>query len=106
MLRFCNAGCFSGDFMENAIPVSRAGYAKPPSRSAPATCGGAFDAETAARWFAGGRMDVAVFARKHLANLDLPGKFRLGAALNPLERSTFYRGARSAARISLRSLRS
>jgi N-ethylmaleimide reductase len=54
---------------------------------------GGFDAQIAARWIKEGRMDLAVFGRKFLANPDLPARFRTGAPLNPANEKTFYGGA-------------
>ncbi len=53
---------------------------------------GGFSGETAARWIAEGRMDLAVFGRKFIANPDLPKRFRDGAPLNEPNKETFYGG--------------
>jgi len=58
----------------------------------PLMLAGGFTGEIAARWIAEGRMDLAVFGRKFLANPDLPRRFRKGAPLNEPQKDTFYGG--------------
>lgn len=58
----------------------------------PLMLAGAFTGEVAARWIAEGRMDIAVFGRKFIANPDLPRRIRLGLPLNEPQRETFYGG--------------
>jgi N-ethylmaleimide reductase len=41
---------------------------------------------------ASGEADLVAYGRSHIANPDLVDRFRLGAPLNPYDRSTFYRG--------------
>jgi N-ethylmaleimide reductase len=53
---------------------------------------GGFSAEAADRWIREGRMDLAVFGRKFLANPDLPVRLRNGASLNEPRKETFYGG--------------
>jgi N-ethylmaleimide reductase len=54
-------------------------------------CGG-FDQNSAEAWLTQGRADLIAFGRKFLANPDLPKRFRLQAALNPDDPSTYYGG--------------
>jgi N-ethylmaleimide reductase len=58
----------------------------------PLMLAGGFTRETAARWIGNGRMDLAVFGRKFLANPDLPRRLQLGAPLNEPQQETFYGG--------------
>ncbi len=58
----------------------------------PLMLAGGFTGKIAARWIAEGRMDLAVFGRKFIANPDLPERLRLGAPLNAPQRETFYGG--------------
>jgi N-ethylmaleimide reductase len=58
----------------------------------PLMLAGGFSAEIAARWIEAGRMDVAVFGRKYIANPDLAHRFRYGLPLNEPKRETFYGG--------------
>jgi N-ethylmaleimide reductase len=53
---------------------------------------GGFDRDTAEAWLEQGKADLIVFGRKFLANPDLPERFRLGAALNADDPTTFYGG--------------
>jgi N-ethylmaleimide reductase len=51
-----------------------------------------FTQATAEQALADGRADAVAFGRLFIANPDLPERFRLGAALNPYDRATFYGG--------------
>ncbi len=53
---------------------------------------GGFDAESAARAVDQGIVDAVAFGRLFIANPDLPQRLRIGAPLNPYDRSTFYGG--------------
>ena len=52
--------------------------------------GGGLDQAAAEAALASGRADATVFGTAFLANLDLPERFRQGAALNTPDRNTFY----------------
>lgn len=52
--------------------------------------GGGLDRDKAEAILAEGRADAAVFGSTFLANPDLPERFKLGAALNQPDRSTFF----------------
>lgn len=54
-------------------------------------CGG-YTAETADALIASGGADAVAFGRPYLANPDLVERFRVGAALNEPDQSTFYGG--------------
>lgn len=58
----------------------------------PVIAAGGFTRESAAAAIAGGTVDAAAFGRLFIANPDLPERFRLHAALNRYDRSTFYGG--------------
>ncbi len=58
----------------------------------PLMLAGGFTGEIAAKWIKEGRMDLAVFGRKFIANPDLVERIRTGAALNPADKATFYGG--------------
>jgi N-ethylmaleimide reductase len=58
----------------------------------PVIAAGGFTPATAAAAVAQGRADAIAFGRHFIANPDLPLRLRLGAALNPYDRSTFYGG--------------
>jgi len=51
---------------------------------------GGFEPDTAEAIIAKGDADLASFGRHFIANPDLPKRIRLGLALNPYDRSTFY----------------
>ena len=53
---------------------------------------GGFDRDSAEEWLTRGRADLIAFGRKFLANPDLPERFRLQAALNVDDPSTYYGG--------------
>jgi N-ethylmaleimide reductase len=53
---------------------------------------GGFDRDSAEEWLTRGRADLIAFGRKFLANPDLPERFRLQAALNADDPSTYYGG--------------
>jgi N-ethylmaleimide reductase len=53
---------------------------------------GGFTGETADAAVASGRAAAVAFGRTFIANPDLPTRLRLGAPLNPYDRSTFYGG--------------
>ena len=53
---------------------------------------GGFDCDSAEEWLTRGRADLIAFGRKFLANPDLPERFRLQAALNADDPSTYYGG--------------
>jgi N-ethylmaleimide reductase len=54
---------------------------------------GNYDAERARERLADNTADAVAFGRPFIANPDLPERFRLGAALNEPDPSTFYGGA-------------
>ncbi|WP_024275156.1 alkene reductase [Hyphomicrobium sp. 802] len=54
---------------------------------------GGFTGESAEAAIRSGRADAVAFGRWFIANPDLPLRLRLGAPLNPYDRSTFYGGA-------------
>ncbi|NWK80357.1 alkene reductase [Aquitalea sp. LB_tupeE] len=56
---------------------------------------GGFSKETAEAAINSGRADAIGFGRLFIANPDLPQRFRLGAALNAYDRSTFYGGSQA-----------
>ena len=58
----------------------------------PVIAAGGFSPATAEAAIAKGRADAIAFGRHFIANPDLPLRLRLGAALNPYDRSTFYGG--------------
>jgi len=58
----------------------------------PLIAAGGFDRESAAAAIEGGRADAVAFGRDFISNPDLPRRFKLGAKLNPYNRSTFYGG--------------
>ena len=51
---------------------------------------GGFDAESAESALKEGRADMIAFGRPFLANPDLVMRMQKGAALNPVDMSTFY----------------
>lgn len=53
---------------------------------------GGFTERTAEEAIHSGRADAVAFGRLFIANPDLPVRFRLGAELNPYDRTTFYGG--------------
>ncbi|WP_197325593.1 alkene reductase [Ralstonia solanacearum] len=53
---------------------------------------GGFTQDTAEQAIRSGRADAIAFGRLFIANPDLPLRLRLGAPLNPHDRSTFYGG--------------
>lgn len=53
---------------------------------------GGFTEETAEEAIRSGRADAIGFGRLFIANPDLPQRLKLGAKLNPYDRSTFYGG--------------
>jgi N-ethylmaleimide reductase len=53
---------------------------------------GGFDRNNAETWLEQGKADLIAFGRKFLANPDLPERFRLRAALNADDPSTYYGG--------------
>jgi N-ethylmaleimide reductase len=53
---------------------------------------GGFDGASAETILATGDADAVAFGRAFIANPDLPERLRLGAPLNPYDRSTFYGG--------------
>lgn len=53
---------------------------------------GGFDHGSANEWLAQGKADLIGFGRGFLSTPDLPERFRLGAALNTPDPSTFYGG--------------
>ncbi len=58
----------------------------------PVIAAGGFTPATATAAIAEGWADAIAFGRHFIANPDLPRRLRLGAALNPYDRSTFYGG--------------
>ena len=58
----------------------------------PILAAGGFDQDSAARAVEQGTADAVAFGRQFIANPDLPARFRLGAPLNPYDRTTFYGG--------------
>ena len=54
---------------------------------------GGYDADSASREIARGRLDAVTFGRPFIANPDLPERFRTGAGLNEPDSDTFYGGA-------------
>ncbi len=58
----------------------------------PLIAAGGFVRETAEAVIASGSADAVAFGRAFIANPDLPERFRIGAALNRYDRSTFYGG--------------
>jgi N-ethylmaleimide reductase len=53
---------------------------------------GEYDRDTAEQAVAEGRADLVGFARRYLANPDLPERFRVGAAFNEGDHATYYGG--------------
>jgi N-ethylmaleimide reductase len=53
---------------------------------------GGFTAESADETIRSGRAEAVAFGRQFIANPDLPDRLKLGAPLNPYNRSTFYGG--------------
>jgi N-ethylmaleimide reductase len=51
---------------------------------------GNFKGDSAARMVAEGHADAIAFGRLFISNPDLPARLRVGAALTPYDRSTFY----------------
>lgn len=51
-----------------------------------------FTLETAEQTVESGEADAVAFGKLFIANPDLPGRFAIGAALNPWVTETFYRG--------------
>jgi N-ethylmaleimide reductase len=51
---------------------------------------GNFRGDSAEAMLAKGDADAIAFGRFFISNPDLPGRLRLGAALNPYDRATFY----------------
>jgi hypothetical protein len=75
--------------------VDRADRLAPPLRTiftGPLILAGEFDRQSAMRAVAEGRADFVAFGRLYIANPDLAARFRLGAALNPQDVSTFFDG--------------
>jgi N-ethylmaleimide reductase len=58
----------------------------------PLIVAGGFTRESADEAIRSGRADAIAFGRQFIANPDLPLRFKLGAPLNPYDRSTFYGG--------------
>ena len=58
----------------------------------PLILAGGFTGESADAAISTGRADAVAFGRQFIANPDLPERLRLGAALNPYDRATFYGG--------------
>ena len=58
----------------------------------PVIAAGGFTRATAEEALMQGRADAIAFGRLFIANPDLPERFRLGARLDPYDRSTFYGG--------------
>lgn len=54
---------------------------------------GGYSAQTAEEAIAKGLADAVAFGRYFISNPDLPERLRIGAELNPYDRSTFYGGA-------------
>ncbi len=53
---------------------------------------GGYDADSASREIARGRIDAVSFGRPFIANPDLPERYRTGSALNEPDADTFYGG--------------
>lgn len=78
--------------LEADSPVTRARIA-PRMRAAfrsPFILNGGYDSHTGAAALEAGEADLIAYGRSFLANPDLVERFRLGAALNVPDRSTFY----------------
>jgi N-ethylmaleimide reductase len=79
------------DIRHSAVPVSLASLRR--EFQGPLIAANGFNRETATRAIAEGVADAVAFGRLFLANPDLPERFRLNAALNMPDESTFYGGA-------------
>ena len=73
----------------SGTPVDYHGMLKPLFKGA-YFAGGGLDRAKAEALLAAGRADAAVFGSLFLANPDLPERFRLGAALNAPDESTYH----------------
>jgi N-ethylmaleimide reductase len=79
------------DIRHSAVPVSLASLRR--EFQGPLIAANGFNRETATRAIAEGVADAVAFGRLFLANPDLSERFRLNAALNIPDESTFYGGA-------------